>query len=254
VSPSSSAPLLQATRVTTTDLLKVIGVATFLVDHYGFFFHTDELWWRMFGRVASPIFFFLIGFARTREVPWTWLVFGLVLSASQAWTMELYNLNILLNFALLRFAVLPLVERFVMPRPWAIALLAFACIPLIVPTDRYLEYGTEGWLWALFGLARRMHLEGRQPAWSPYGLGAVAAAAYLHTEIVKFGFSTVQTTVLLALILSLTAVLARFRREPLPWQPAPAVASLFQLCGRHSLEIYAITLFGMQVVAYAMRP
>src|SRR5688572_24086808 len=78
-SPSSSAPLLPATGVTTTDLLKVIGVATFLVDHYGFFFHTDELWWRMFGRVASPIFFFLVGFARTREVPLTWLAFGLAL-------------------------------------------------------------------------------------------------------------------------------------------------------------------------------
>jgi hypothetical protein len=232
----------------------VIGVATFLVDHYGFFFHTDELWWRLFGRVASPIFFFLIGFARTREVPWTWLVFGVALSASQAWTMELYNLNILLNFALLRFAVLPLAERFVMPKPWLVVLFALACVPLIVPTDRYLEYGTEGWLWALFGLAYRMHGEGRQPAWSPYGLGAVAAAAYLHTEIVKFGFSAVQAAVLLALILSLTAALGHFRRATLASQPMPTVASLFRFCGRHSLEIYAITLFGMQVVAYAMRP
>jgi hypothetical protein len=240
--------------VTTTDLLKVIGVVTFLVDHYGFFFHTDETWWRLFGRVASPIFFFLIGFARTREVPWTWLVFGAVLSASQAWTIQIYNLNILLNFALLRFAVLPLLERYVLPRPWLALAFAALCVPLIGPTDRYLEYGTEGWLWALFGLAHRMKAEDRQAAWMPYPLGAIAAAAYLYTEIVKFGFSTLQSGILIGFILALTLALASFRRAPLPWQPGRAAGLLVHLCGRHSLEIYAITLFGMQVVAYAMRP
>ena len=43
--------------VTTTDLLKVIGVAAFLLDHYGLYFDPDQEWWRVFGRLAVPIFF-----------------------------------------------------------------------------------------------------------------------------------------------------------------------------------------------------
>ncbi len=63
-----------ARPVTTTDLWKFFGVIFVLVDHYGFFFDNDQDWWRVFGRLAAPIFFFFIGFARTRRVPrcWPW--------------------------------------------------------------------------------------------------------------------------------------------------------------------------------------
>src|SRR3712207_8087702 len=47
---------------------------------------SDEMWWRLFGRLASPVFFFFIGFARTRTVPWTWIVFGIVITAADYWT------------------------------------------------------------------------------------------------------------------------------------------------------------------------
>jgi hypothetical protein len=70
-------------HVTTTDVLKCIGVASFLIDHTGVFFDPAEPWWRLFGRVAAPIFFFLVGFARSRRVPWTWLALGAALTVSQ---------------------------------------------------------------------------------------------------------------------------------------------------------------------------
>ncbi len=74
--------------VTTTDVLKFVGVVALLVDHYGLFYRPDENGWRLVGRAAAPIFFFLIGFARTRKVPWTWYAFGLVLTVVNAWKAE----------------------------------------------------------------------------------------------------------------------------------------------------------------------
>ena len=60
------APAVPA-RVGTTDWWKLAGLALVLADHYGLFFDPDTDGWRVVGRIAAPIFFFLIGFARTRR-------------------------------------------------------------------------------------------------------------------------------------------------------------------------------------------
>lgn len=249
-----------ARAVTTTDLLKLVGVLTLLVDHYGLFFDPDEPGWRVFGRIAAPIFFFLIGFARTRSVPWTWIVFGAVLTALDAFTsweadgLSNVSLNILLNFALLRVAVLPFVERVMLPRPAALALLVAGCVLLIDLSDRFLEYGTGGWLWALFGLTHRAVLDhpGQGARTERLALALTAAAAYVVRETIDNGFSAPQATLLAAMIAALTAGFLAFRRAALQLQPPAPLAPLFRFCGRYSLEIYAITLFAMQLMAYSI--
>jgi hypothetical protein len=242
------------TATTTTDVLKSVGVVSFLIDHTGVFFDPDEAWWRLFGRVAAPIFFFLIGFARTRSVPWTWLALGAALTAVNAWRWGGLYLNILFNFALLRVVVLPLVERYAMPRPWALVLLALACVPLIPATDNYLEYGTEGWLWAFFGLAHRLgHSQGdERMLWTRNAIGVVTLIAYIAREIGDYGFDVVQAIVLATLVIALGLSLAVFRREPLRSRPPQPLAALLRFGGRFSLEIYAISLFAMHLLAYAI--
>lgn len=242
---------------TTTDLLKAAALVFVLVDHTGAYFVEDETWWRLFGRLAAPIFFFLIGFARSRAVPWTWLAFGLVLTLSDAVSSESLTeptLNILLNFALLRWAVLPLVERWVLPSPWRLAVLVAGCAAAIPFTDHLIEYGTGGWLWALFGLAHRRALDDPEPQrrWARTGIAAVIAIAYTLREIEDFGFDPSEAVVLAALVAALAFLLTRFRRVTVAWQPPQPLAALLHLSGRHSLEIYALSLFAMQVVAYGI--
>jgi FtsH-binding integral membrane protein len=251
VAPEPASPKDLAARVTATDLLKVIGVAALLIDHYGLFYQPDDVWWRLVGRTASPIFFFLIGFARTRAVPWTWLAFGAALTGLNLWMAGGWanpTFNILLNFALLRAVVLPPVAQAVLPRPVPLAMLIAGCVLLIPVTDGVLEYGTEGWLWAFLGLAHRDALEdrGRRTNWTRAGLALAAAAAYIAREIHDYGFDVVQSTLLAVVVAVLTVAFTRFRREDLRWQPPQPLAAVFRFCGRHSLEIYAITLFVMQ--------
>jgi hypothetical protein len=243
--------------ITTTDLLKLIGVLSFLVDHTGVYFDPDETWWRLFGRIAAPIFFFLVGFARSRAVPWTWLAFGAALTAADYFASESLTdttVNILLNFALLRWVLLPLWERWVMPFPWRVAALVALCVPLIPYTDNALEYGTEGWLWALFGLSHRLALENRdaQALWTRNGVGLAAGLAYIVREIHDYGFGTLQSAILIVLVAGLALVLFRFRRADLSPQPPEPLAALFRFCGRYSLEIYALSLFAMMVLAYGI--
>ena len=75
--------------VDKTDWLKASAIILVSVDHFGYFFMEDDLWWSAFGRLAAPIFFFLLGFAQTRAIPLRWIWLGVVLTVLQSWNAEL---------------------------------------------------------------------------------------------------------------------------------------------------------------------
>lgn len=254
--------------VGSTDLLKLAGLVLVVVDHVGLFFAPDQEAWRVAGRCAAPIFFFLIGYTGARPVPWTWLVLGALLTATDHVTSSDTSLNILLNFALLRTA-LPHIQAWIGgraapgadgPSPgdagaaWRTALLAGGLVLLIPVLDPHLEYGAEGWLWALLGLWQRRAVEapGWEAARTRDGVAAVTALAYTWREIADHEFEGAEAAALLVLVAGLALLLTRFRRVPLRRRPPPVLARPLAFAGRHSLELYAASLFLMQVAAYAL--
>jgi hypothetical protein len=140
-----------------------------------------------------------------------------------------------------------------MPYPWRLALVGAASAALIPALDPVLEYGGGGWLWALFGLAHRLFVEGGGDAARRNLLAVAAGLAYVVRERSDYGFDAVQSALLAVFIAVLVLCLTRFRRETLGWQPPPPLGALFSFVGRHTLEIYAVTLLAMQVLAYAIR-
>ncbi len=242
--------------ITTTDLLKFAGLAFVFADHTGLFFAPDEEWWRVFGRAAAPIFFFLIGFARTSSVPFTWLVLGAVLTALDAYVsdgLDDVRLNILFNFALIRF-VMPKVETHVLTGRAGAPALALFCAAMIPLAAVILEYGAEGWLWALFGLVTREAIVKANPQARLQRnlVGVFCVAIYLLVETRDFEFEPVQTATLCALITALGLVLAFFRRADAPFQAPAPVAQALRWMGRRSLEIYAVSLFVMQLTGHLL--
>lgn len=240
--------------VTTTDAWKLFAIAFVLIDHYGYFFDPEDVWWRLFGRLASPVFFFFIGFARTRAIPWTWIFFGIVLTAADYWTSpESVLINILLNFAFVRL-VLPQIEAHILPYPGRLAAFAAASAAAIPVLDPFLEYGGEGWLWALLGLAHRLALEQSDGIANLRRnlLALAAGAAYFVRERSDYGFDSLQSMLLAVFVIGLVLGLTRFRRADLAWQPPDALRPLFAFAGRRTLEIYAVTLLAMQLLAFAM--
>ncbi|MFN3890839.1 MAG: TraX family protein [Beijerinckiaceae bacterium] len=235
--------------ITTTDLLKFAGLLFVFADHTGLFFAPDEDWWRVVGRAAAPIFFFLIGFARASAVPLNWIVLGSILTFLDLYVsddLEDVTLNILFNFALIRLTS-PFIDAYVLPRRWGLAALAVFCAAMIPLAAIVLEYGAEGWLWALFGMAAREALaKGAPEARLQRNLvAAFCIAVYLFTETRDFEFEAVENAALAALIIGLGLTLVSFRRTDAFNAPA-GVARAFNWIGRHSLEIYAVSLFLMQ--------
>ena len=124
----------------------------------------DDLWWSIFGRLAAPIFFFLLGFARTsdRSGP-------LDLARRRPYParkldsrLDLGGTEHSLEFGTHPHCTSPCtspcgtrrVGRLLPPR-----LRTFlAALPI---TSVIVDYGSEGWLWALFGLCQRIYVDGR---------------------------------------------------------------------------------------------
>jgi signal transduction histidine kinase len=52
--------------VDNTDWLKTAAIIFAAAGHFGYFFMEDERWWSVVGRLAGPVLFFLLGYARSR--------------------------------------------------------------------------------------------------------------------------------------------------------------------------------------------
>ena len=158
------------------------------------------------------------------RVPLSWIAFGILITAVDHWTSggRSVMINILINFALLRLgAARRGGARDALPS--RLALVVAASAALIPALDPVLEYGGGGWLWALFGLAHRLFVEGGGDAARRRNLLAVAAGlAYVVRERSDYGFDAVQSALLAVFIAVLVLCLTRFRRESLSWQPHAA--------------------------------
>lgn len=239
-----------APKLTTTDLVKLVGLALVLIDHYGLFFDPDQTWWRVFGRPAAPMFFFLIGFARTGAIPASWLMLGAILTGldiiSDGWES---SLNILFSFALLRL-VLPHVESFIAHKRFALPLLALALAALAPLFGNVVEYGLSGWLWALLGLSARLAIAGEPGSTRARNIVAlICGLYYLIGESLFWHLDFAQIIILALLIGALVASLLAFRRKDLEWRPPAPLAQALNWIGRRSLEIYAGSTIAMQVAS-----
>jgi len=257
--------------VDNADWLKTAAIISVSVGHFGYFFIEDDRWWSVFGRLAAPIFFFLLGYAQTRTVPHRWIWLGIILTLLESWNAHWTWVapNILLSFALIRIAR-PYAKIFVQHHGWtAFAVLVFALLMVLPIGEKIADYGAEGWLWALFGLYQRMYVDGRSAAdadgaaqdsappaqtvtenVSRMRLLAclVAAVVYVWQEQKEYSFPRIYLAVFILEICVLSPSLCLFRRGPSRIQPPEAIAGPLRFIGRHTLEIYAIQLAGSELL------
>jgi len=257
--------------VDNTDWLKTAAIIFVSAGHFGFFFMEDELWWSVFGRFAAPPFFFLVGYAQSRTVPLHWIGIGVILTLLESWNADWTWVapNILLSFALIRLA-LPYVRAFLQRHCWiAFVLLVAALLALLPIAGKIVDYGAEGWLWALFGLCQRICSDGRsatevdgtsQGSAPPVhvrdentGLMRllacfVATVVYVWQEQREYSFPQFHFAAFILGIGVLSVSLCLFQRGPSRIQPPEAIAGFLRFIGRHTLEIYAVQLAGSELL------
>jgi hypothetical protein len=255
--------------VDNTDWLKAAAIVLVSADHLGYFFMEDDLWWSTFGRLAAPIFFFLLGFARTRTVPVHWIWLGVVLTLLESWTHDWTWVapNILLSLVLIRIAR-PHVQVLLQHDGWAgFFLLVCGLLAALPITSVIVDYGSEGWLWALFGLCQRMYVDGRTvvdvhgaaqnsalPVRATENMALmrllaciVAAVAYVWQEQREYSFPQYHFAAFILGVGVLSISLCLFQRGPSSIQPPEVIAGFLRFIGRHTLEIYAIQLAGSEI-------
>jgi hypothetical protein len=212
-----------------------------------------------------------MGYAITRTIPLHWILLGIILTLLDSWNAAWawVPLNILVGFAFVR-AMRPYVQSLLQKYGWISA--AFLIVGFVVVQSSAVEiidYGAEGWLWALLGLCQRLYkdrvsenAQGKVtrnfalgPHAKPDSLGAIrvlvcvaAATFYVWQEQLEFSFSPVQFAVLILSIGILSVILSAYQRGASQIQPPQFIARIVRFISRYSLEIYAIQLAGSELI------
>lgn len=260
-----------AQTVDRTDYLKSAAIFFVVIDHFGYFFVENAEWWSVIGRLAAPVFFFLLGYAETRRVPLTWIVLGIFLTCLESWNAdwEWVAPNILLSLAIVRLAR-PRVKALIQGRfVFVLSVLIVTLVALSPFTLKLIDYGTAGWLWSIFGLFQRLHNDSntrdgahaaRSNAWAQNPsmmttlavgrivIGAIALLIYIWLEQSEYDFSALQFMSFAAGVVALTLCLFNFARGPSTIQPDKLSARFLRFLGRHTLEIYAIQLALFEII------
>jgi len=263
--------LMESRPVDNSDWLKTAAIIMVAVDHTGYFFIVDAEWWSVFGRLAAPPFFFLLGYAKSRTVPFRWIWLGATLTLLDSWNNDWTWVapNIFFSLALIR-VLRPNVQVLLQKYGWAAFALLVSVLLMVLPiAAEMVDYGSEGWLWALFGLCQRMYVDSRTatdmddtaqyPATHMHAMTQklgqmrllacfVAAAVYVWQEQIEFLFSQVQFATVTLGIGALSLGLCLFLRGPSRIQPPEPIAGALRFFGRHTLEIYFIQLAGSELI------
>jgi hypothetical protein len=173
--------------------------------------------------------------------------------------------NILLSFALIRIAR-PYVQMLLQRYGWAaFALLVCALVAVLPVAAKVVDYGAEGWLWALFGLCQRQYHEGKsaleagassqsaQEMTQTAGLMRlhtclIAAIVYVWQEQKEFSFPQIHLAVFVVITGAASISLCFFRRGPSSVQPPEVFTGVLRFIGRHTLEIYAVQLAASELI------
>lgn len=229
--------------ITSYDLLKTVALLLMIVDHVGYYFFPDDNWWRVFGRMCVPIWFFLIGYARSRDLGAPlWIGMIVLVAANMVAGMSVFPLNILATILTVRLVIDRLAAhmRKGAHEFWAVNVLLLL---LALPTSAAMEYGTLAVILALFGYFLRARQDGDAALTADHMqkqmLFAVVAFCILQT--LTFGFGQAQMIVLGIGIVFVYMVLMFFRPVTFAgtgrglWR---VPGTLLHLTGRHTLALY----------------
>lgn len=244
--------------ITSYDFLKFFAVVTMIIDHIGFYFYPDIQWFRIVGRMSFPCWMFLIGFARTREIPKSFIVGGILLfSANIAFSHHVLPLTLFVTFILTR-VFLDRMARVAFRSIESAVITFWGLLVLSLPSYMMFEYGTLAFLVALFGYTVRHRTEIGLGRWFLPLFSAAVMSAYVAAECLFFGwFSGIYPVALAVVIFVVGMILYRFEPKTYPALTArmPVVPKwILQFCGRYSLEIYVGHLMLFIAISSLMKP
>lgn len=245
-------------NLTTYDLLKSLALLLMLLDHVGYYFYPENDWLRAIGRASLPIWFFLVGFARSRDLTKPiWIGAIAIVAANVVFGGDIFPLNILFTIIITRL-VLDVVSRFSLQN-WEAAIYgAFALSALMLPTMFVFEYGSAAILIAMSGYLARHAAEVNLSDRARTAFMAYSVVFYAFTQLLIFGFDKITGQFAVVSIGAVAILLWFFRPKEVPEieERLPKFVTMtLQFGGRYTLEIYAahVILFKLACCIYGLK-
>ncbi|PCI00179.1 MAG: hypothetical protein COB76_04060 [Alphaproteobacteria bacterium] len=245
------------TGVTTLDLIKTFAVICMILDHVGFYFFPEAPWFRVVGRLGgAPIWFFLVGYASSRDIPKTWMIGALALAVTDFALMgSVFSMNVLVTLIFLRLLIDP-VMVFVMKSRYLFWLSAIILAFCFITTNMIVEYGTLAVLCGIFGYItkNRRKIE-RFTFFTKTDYKILSVVVLLSCSLLQssaFGFSFAQSVAAFVALAGMTALLSQLKVETIPQITGTAKTAFLQFCGRQSLEIYVVHLLVFKIAFWGL--
>ena len=249
-------PTAYSRDLTSYDFLKALALILMVLDHVGYYFFPEELWWRTFGRICAPAWLFLIGYASSRDLSLKmWVGASSLIILDQMTGVPVLPFNILATIIVIRLCLNPLMN-FSLGNHWRIWVISVFLLIWFLPSWMTVEYGTHGLILAMMGYLvrnRDMVIEklGNDKLVFQYTL--FSFVSYLLITQSFFNFSSEQFAfVAIGTFIMHIFLYANFKKETYPEltkKMGKPLTLITQFLGRRTLEFYVLHLFIFQLVS-----
>lgn len=247
-------------EITAHDLIKCLAVLLMISDHIGHHFYPDEMWFRVFGRLCVPIWFFLVGYAKTNERPlYLWSAAVLVTLSAIISGQFILPLNILFSIIILRYYRDGFISS-ALQSPESMRGIFLILLLSTLPTALLFEYGAIGMLFVIMGYIVRHKEDVMQkfpPKYIYLFLGLTFFSFFILEGIGLPSLSLSQAVVLGIGFLAIGVMLWRFEGKTYPVLTAKlpfAVGWCIRMMGRKTLEIYVIHILLFRAACMILYP
>lgn len=244
-------------NLTSYDFLKSLAVITMIIDHIGYYFFPEQIEWRIIGRTSLPIWLFLIGYARSREISsLMWLGAGALIISDLVVGMPILALNIIITIILVRLVLDGTIEFALMGRQ-NMFLIIMALGITVLPTVFLFDYGTQALLFAMFGYMVRHQSRLRFSNEMIILFMGVAFTIYVSYQKLIMGMDTTEAFTMGAGVFLICLMLTQFRSKEYPeiTKKMPTVlTSPIKIMGRYTLEIYVMHLLLFKAIGLLYFP
>lgn len=239
-------------ELTSYDLLKTLAVFLMIVDHSGYHLFPDNEWFRVIGRMCVPIWFFLVGYAKSRDTGrdlWFWML--LLVLGNISYGHYLFPFNILATILVVRYG-LDIAARFVLWSYAGLAAFLVAMTALIIPANQIVEYGTLGFILAMIGyLVRHQEERGLSDRYVEI-YAFLAFLIFVLEQAIAFHFTQAQFVLLSVGSGAAIYMLLRFQPMTLAWNGPQFIKGALQFTGRHTMQIYVLHIIALGYLAMAL--
>jgi hypothetical protein len=241
--------------VTHLDIIKTIAVIVMVIDHLGMYFFPDITWFRAIGRIGMPVWFFMVGYARGRDLPNRLLIGALVLAVADiVFFNRVFPMNALVTIIALRFTI-DLIMGFILRSRYIFVLSSILMTLFYVATNLVVEYGTLALMFACVGYLTRHKDKVMELTFVTnkdyVGFSILTFVAFCLFQNATFQFDDIQFAMMGILTFACMAILMTMRPMTFPQIKGGMVVRVLQYCGRNTLDIYVAHLLVFKVILFA---